>query len=209
MARFTWAILALQVLFCTQVWADDPIPNCPAYTLRRHNGGNPGSLPINNEQVLKWKVDSQNQYLDRARVQGPIVRIYPDRSSHYHFAISLTGSNDPNGKDTIEVIYNLSFGSEVKPRLGQMVEACGDYITSNAPSDGGNGRTYPASPDGAIIHWVHLAPPSSKHHSGYLVINGVLTGQGSGNRRRHTESLSWSPFFEGSPEEEFLSVESY
>ena len=77
-----------------------------------------------------------------------------------------------NQTDTIEVIYNNQFGAMPRLAPGQIVEACGDYITSNRP----NGH-YPASPDGAILHWVHFNPADQGHEDGYVVVDGRLTGQ--------------------------------
>jgi hypothetical protein len=154
-------------------FAGDAIPVCPEFTLRAQNGGNPGDLRVNNDEVLKWKTSTENQFHARGHVTGTIAKIYPDRNGHEHFSIKI----GPNDTDTVEIIYNQSFGQMVEPRVGMPVEACGDYITSSAPSPGPAGVTYPASPDGALIHWVHLAPPRSGHHSGYVMINGMLTGQ--------------------------------
>ena len=80
--------------------------------------------------------------------------------------------------EVIEVIYNEAFGDvEEDVKVGDQVEACGDYITSNAPSG-----PYPASPDGAILHWVHMASGSG-HPNGYLRINGMLYGDEQPNDR--------------------------
>jgi hypothetical protein len=70
------------------------------------------------------------------------------------------------------VIYNEQFGAVPATRAGDQFEACGDYITSNAPSG-----QYPASPDGAIVHWIHQSPNPKSHDSGYLIVNGVVCGQ--------------------------------
>jgi hypothetical protein len=174
--------------------AQDAIPSCPAYRLRQENSGNPGSLGVNNAQVLAWKQAAVNQQTDRGHVQGNVVRIYPDRNGHEHFAIQI----GPNSSDTIEIIYNQEFGTVPPVSVGIPVEACGDYITSTGPSPGPNGQTYPASPDGALIHWVHMAPGSSGHHSGYLVVNGVLTGQDAQHAPPHhrPEYLQLFPVFE-------------
>lgn len=148
---------------------------CPAFALKSENGGNPGNIEgNNNDQVLRWKATSKNQFHARARVQGKVVRIYPDRNGHEHFSIQI----GPKSGDTIEVVYNQNFGAVPEPEVGMDVEACGDYITSTGPAPAPGGKTYPASPDGAIIHWVHFAPSRSGHTSGYLVVGGVLTGQG-------------------------------
>lgn len=138
---------------------DDEIPNCRAY-------GHP--IPVNNAQVLHFKRTTQNQFRERAHVAGRVVRVYDDRNGHDHFSI-LIGSRE---QDTIEVIYNQSFGFAPTPHVGMQVQACGDYITSTAQSG-----PYPASPDGAIIHWVHKAPDERRHDSGFIVMDGRLYGQ--------------------------------
>jgi hypothetical protein len=154
------------------------VPDCPAYTLRNQNDGDPGNLAINNDEVAGWKHSTANQFHGRAHVQGVITEVYPDRNGHEHFAISI-GNNE-----TLEVVYNQEFGAVPATRVGMLVEACGDYITSTAASPGPNGQVYPASPGGAIVHWVHFAPRRSGHHSGYLVVDGVLTGQGGRQKGR-------------------------
>lgn len=162
--------------------AMDAVPSCPAFALKQQNGGDPGSLPVNNDQVLRWKRageqdSSNNNYHDRGHVQGTVVQVYPDRNGHNHFSVKV----GPDANDTVEVVYNQDFGSVPDPQVGMPVEACGDYITSVAPTPGPSGQTYPASPDHALIHWVHMAPARSGHNSGFLVVNGVLTGQDAGN----------------------------
>ena len=128
-------------------------------------------LPENNAQVLQWKETTANQFLSRAHVQGVVMDIYADHSGHHHFLIDL----DSNTNHTLEVIYNISFGELPPMTVGMKIEACGDYITSNAQTD-----QYPASPAGAIIHWIHKNPNPKGHRSGYLMINGKLFGQGNG-----------------------------
>ena len=124
-------------------------------------------LDIINEQVLEWKSNTENQFLARARIEGRLTKIYPDRNNHAHFSVKI--GEEPT--DMIEVVYNYSFGKLPRLRPGMMVEACGDYITSIAQS--GN---YAPSPDGAIIHWVHKNPKENGHESGYVVIDNVLYG---------------------------------
>jgi hypothetical protein len=166
-------LFALQGLTTSSLHAAEV---CPAYALKTENGGNPGNIEgNNNDQVLHWKVNSKNQFRDRARVQGKIVRVYPDRNGHEHFSIQI----GPQSTDTVEIVYNQQFGAVPDPQVGVEVEACGDYITSTAVSPAPRGGSYPASPDGAIVHWVHFAPARSGHTSGYLVIGGVLTGRGN------------------------------
>lgn len=129
------------------------------------------TLPVMDQQVLQWKKTTANQFLARAHVQGVVSDIYPDHNGHTHFAITL----DSNSQDNLEMVYNQSFGALPPLKIGMTVEACGDYITSNAATS-----QYPASPAGAIMHWIHRNPSSHGHQSGYLIINSTLYGQGSG-----------------------------
>jgi len=119
-------------------------------------------LEIINEQVLKWKTSTANAYLARARIQGQVDQVFPDHSGHRHFSLKI----GVNPQDHIEVIYNLSFGGLPTPKVGDSAEACGDYITSI-----GQTGSYPPSPDGAIIHWVHRSP--NGHDPGYVILNGI------------------------------------
>jgi hypothetical protein len=128
------------------------------------------AIGINNNQVIQWESSTPNQFLARGHVSGPVVQVYPDQNGHHHFAIQI-------GSDSrLEVIYNEDFGSVPQMSEGMNVEACGDYITSTAQS-----AQYPASPDGAIIHWVHQSPNLAKHASGFLMVDGVLYGQDAEN----------------------------
>ena len=136
--------------------------------------GNP--LQVDNEQVLIWKRSTPNQALFRAHVQGPVIALYPNRNGHNHFKIQI----GPKRTDTLEVVYSQDFGGLPAIRPGTIAEACGDYITSDEPT-----AQYPASPDGAIIHWIHLNPSHRGHPSGFLILNGTVFGQrgGNGNQR--------------------------
>gem|GEM_PF-567094 len=125
------------------------------------------SLQVDNGQVVTWKAKTPNQFKARAYVQGEVVRLFPERNSHDHFEIQI----GPNPKDVLEVIYNKSFGDLRDVRPGMTVAACGDYITSTAQSG-----PYPASPSGAIIHWVHFNPREGGHPHGFLIIDGELFG---------------------------------
>ena len=138
-----------------------PMPPCLA-------NGSP--LAQNDAQVETWEDTTANQFLSRGHIAGKIVAIYPDHNGHKHFGVQIGAS----AEDAIEVIYNLSFGALPPLAVGMDVEACGDYITSTAPSG-----PYPASPDQAILHWVHGS--HSHHPAGYVAIQGVVYGQGAGN----------------------------
>ncbi len=132
-------------------------------------------LPVDDGRVINLKVSTPNQFLARAHVEGKITNIFSDHNGHNHFEINI----GPNEKDRLEVIYNQSFGSLDTLTIGMDVEACGDFINSNAPT-----AQYPASPAGAIIHWVHFSNNTAKHLSGFLIIDGVIRGQnpnGSGH----------------------------
>lgn len=146
---------------------DFAVPPCSA-----SYGNPPVALEVNNEQVLHWMRTTANQYRDRARVRGEVTEVYPDKNGHEHFAIRI-GRKDT---DTIEIIYNQDFGAVPLVQEGMIVEACGDYITSTAPSG-----PYPASPDGAIVHWVHRNPKNQGHPHGYLMLDGVLYGADTSN----------------------------
>ncbi len=128
-------------------------------------------LPVNNAQVIQWKFSTPNQFLARGHIQGILTHMYPDHSGHTHMEVML--DNIPG--HGIEVVYNQSFGALPQLTPGMHIEACGDYITSNAPTS-----KYPASPDGAILHWVHRSP-SAGHDSGYVAVNGVPYGGGNGS----------------------------
>ena len=136
-------------------------PNCLA------SGKN---IQINNEAVLQWKNSTKNQYRNRAHIQGTLIKDLPDHSGHHHYEIQIGAS--PN--DVIEVIYNEQFGPVPNAAAGSEFEAYGDYITSNAPASHS-----PASPVGAIVHWVHKSPNPKSHDSGFLVVKSVLCGQDS------------------------------
>ena len=124
------------------------------------------ALAVNNVQVDYWRVTSQNQFHARAHIRGALLRLYQDQGNHSHFSVQI-GVDD---KHSVEVIYNQEFGELPQLKLGDEVEACGDYITSSAPSG-----PYPASPDGAIVHWVHRSTRNG-HESGYIVLGGVVYG---------------------------------
>ena len=128
-------------------------------------------MRTNNDEVLKWKENTKNQYLDRALIIGKLVRVMQQRPSHTHVEIDLEDSQSIGNSDHIEIIYNREFGDMKNLKAGDVVAACGDYITSNADT----GR-YKPSPVGAIVHWVHASNNPSKHSHGFVNINGTLYG---------------------------------
>ncbi|WP_413584572.1 DUF3465 domain-containing protein [Bdellovibrio sp. HCB274] len=142
-------------------------------------------LPINNEQVLQWKKQTQNQYKNRGHILGTVTNIYPGRASHQHFQVKIgTGP-----RDTIELIYNVKFREIDNLRIGAEVESCGDYITSKAKAG-----HYKPSPDGAILHWIHQST-NSRHESGYVMMDGVLHGMPYG-REFYEWEMPWEPAFD-------------
>jgi hypothetical protein len=141
-------------------------PECVAYGK---------AIAANNEQVIRWKKSTANQFKERGHVLGIVTKIYDDRPSHDHFQIQL--AQEPGA--TLEVIYNSAFGALPELQVGDKVQACGDYITSTAQSG-----PYPASPDGAIIHWVHRNPRPSGHDHGFVIVNDRLYGFDIGNAAR-------------------------
>lgn len=159
----------------------------------------------NNDEVLRWKETSKNQYKDRALIKGVLVGITLDRKSHLQLEVNLSG--DENSRDVrnhIEIIYNKSFGEVGQVTAGMPVVACGDYITSNEQSG-----PYKPSPMGAILHWVHKSNTPDRHAHGFLSINGKLFGfedekggrDGRQNQRqrdnRNDDSNDWQGFLTG------------
>jgi hypothetical protein len=144
------------LLFSFSALATEALPNCMV--------GNK-ILLVNNAQISNWKRTTANQFLGRGHVRGRLSRVYPAKNRHAHFQIEFAGA----ARDTLEIVYNLDFGPLPQLAVGMEVEACGDYITSNAPTS-----KYPASPDGAIIHWVHRT--TGKHPSGYVALDGRVFG---------------------------------
>ena len=127
-------------------------------------------LPLDNAQAIGYKTNTSNGSTSRIHASGAITKIYPNATGHNHFEINM-GSGSA---DTLEVVYNISFGALPTLKVGMNVEVCGDFINSYAPENG-----YQASPDGAIVHWIHKT--TSSHPAGFTIINGVLYGQGNGS----------------------------
>jgi len=157
--KFNYLLAAvLFSMISPSVWAAGAIPEC-----LDHNT----AIAIDDAQVLKWKQSTPNQFAARGHVQGTVGQVFPDKNGHTHFEIKI--GNDP--ADTLEIIYNQSFGALPALAAGMNVEACGDYITSTAQSG-----AYPPSPDGAILHWIHRSNNPSKHASGFVAIDGTVYG---------------------------------
>ncbi len=125
-------------------------------------------LNVNVPQILEWKQNTPNQFKARGHIVGKVMAMGRMVGSHTHIGIRIGNGS----RDTIELIYNDEFGSLPNNiKAGAKVEACGDYITSYAPSG-----HYPASPEGAILHWVHINPKNSGHEDGYFAIDGEVFG---------------------------------
>jgi hypothetical protein len=136
------------------------------------------TLQLNNEQVLDWRNSTPNQFRNRGLVSGPVTRIFLDAGDgdHVHFEIQI----GPEKDDVIEVVFNSEFGNlPDQIELDMPVTACGDYITSNAPT-----KQYPASPSGALIHWLHF-DPDNHHDDGWMVIGGKVYGMEGQGQKGH------------------------
>ena len=129
------------------------------------------AIPIDNARALELK-NSNSGAAIRANVAGKIDRIFNVQCNskgtcHDHFEIKL----GPKDKDVLEVVYSNDFGDLPKLQVGDDVQACGDFINTSAPPKAG-----PASPSGAIIHWVHKST-CMDHETGFVSVNGTLFGQ--------------------------------
>ncbi|RZA00963.1 MAG: hypothetical protein EOP11_17805, partial [Proteobacteria bacterium] len=125
----------------------------------------------NNEEVLKWKTSTRNQWQGRGYVIGKLVAVLQQRPSHTHLEIDISPNGSSDKADHVEIIYNVEFGAVQNPQPGQLVAACGDFINSFDRAG-----KYPASPVGAIVHWVHASNTPNKHSHGFLSVNGKLYG---------------------------------
>jgi len=157
MTRFGLSLVFV-TLFSSLAFADS-IPDC----LKKKGQ----VLDVNNAQVLDWKAHTKNEYHDRGHVKGQLLQVYSDATNHHHWQVQI----GPNDTDTVEVIYNEDFGGVPEVSPGSEIEACGDYITANKQSG-----FYPPSPDGALVHWVHMTT-NANHLGGFLVVDGTLCGQ--------------------------------
>lgn len=128
-------------------------------------------MQLNNQEVIEWKTTTKNQYHDRGYVVGKVVQALVDRDTHLHLEINLDPSSNDRAKH-IEIVYNKEFGPIPAFHQGSEAVVCGDYITSNQATN-----QYPASPVGAIIHWIHMSPTPARHENGYMMLDGVETGQ--------------------------------
>lgn len=124
-------------------------------------------LNVMNEEALNWKATKNSGYKTRALISGTVAQVFADKSGHRHFSMKIGVEES----DRIEVIYNESFGAMPQPHLGESVVACGDFIVATKR----NG-SYPPSPDGALIHWVHRHTGKG-HDDGYVILNEVVYGQ--------------------------------
>jgi len=127
----------------------------------------------NNAEVLKWKTSTRNQWQDRGYIIGKLVKVLQQRPSHTHLEIDISANGSSDAADHIEIIYNREFGDIQNPAPGQLVAACGDFINSFDRAG-----KYPASPVGAIVHWVHASNTPNKHSHGFVSVNGKLYGYG-------------------------------
>lgn len=183
----------------------------PAYEdqskLPRCLDGNRQEMRSNNEEVIRWKSETQNQFKERALVVGKLVGVLLDRRSHLHLEMDMDrdqgrGNGQNNGQSNgrrgdakeshLEVVYNKAFGEVDRVDNGMSIAACGDYITARDQSG-----PYKPSPVGAIIHWVHASNNPGKHSDGFLVIDGKLFGHsGEAEGRDPRDSRGWNNEFQ-------------
>jgi hypothetical protein len=177
MKILTGLLIGFSVVTCSVVWAHGPgtgsdhsNPYQNPDTVQCQDHGK--DLTVMNDTVRQWKTTTQNDFRARAWISGTVDEIFSDQTGHRHFSLKI----GPGTDDHIEVIYNQSFGDMPEAKIGDTAQACGDYITSFAQSGG-----YQASPDGALIHWVHKSTDIAKHDSGFVILNNVVYGGGSGS----------------------------
>lgn len=127
----------------------------------------------NNEQVIAWKKSTPNAWQGRGFVSGAVLEVVDGTPGHFRFVVKI----GPMTNDLLEVVYNSAFGQLPDLRSGTPVSICGDFINAFQRS----GR-YPASPAGAIIHWVH-GSNSNRHEDGFVAVNGKIYGQDGDARR--------------------------
>jgi hypothetical protein len=161
-----FSVLAFSFFFSVSAFsATSKTPSCLDFDRR--------PLQVNNNEVLKWKEQTPNEFKDRALVVGTLIGVILDRKSHLHLEMDLTPETaNADKKEHIEIIYNKEFGFVDNVKPGSEIVACGDYITSNDFTG-----KYKPSPLGAIIHWVHASNNTDKHVHGFLMIGGKVFGQ--------------------------------
>ncbi len=126
-------------------------------------------LEVDNERVLRMKAEKPNQYKARAFVEGKVTTNPYLRGEHIRFSIQIGRDTD----ETLEMVYNIDFGDLPEVRIGDNVVVCGEFINSFKQGGG-----YPASPDGAIVHWVHHNPGDrdTVHEHGFMMFENGLAG---------------------------------
>lgn len=144
--------LALNLL-AASLWAAE-LPACKAKNTL---------LDFNNEQVIAWRDQGNRKITYRAFIKGTIVAMTENDHGHVHFEVDLDKDLSTT-HDRIEVVYNIEFGDMPDYRPGDELIACGDFVVDSY------------SPQGGVVHWLHLNPKNNGHENGYLVIDGNLTG---------------------------------
>ena len=184
MKFFNIGFLALSFLAASAFGSDVSQPNIPSCLGGK---GNAQAMDVNNAQLLTLKNDASvpSGFPTRGYIKGKVYAPPTNQNVHMHVEIDVSPTlNSVDVADHIELIYNSAFGAVGAINVGSEVYACGDFIKSTEP----NGP-YPASPEGAIIHWVHKAPNPQRHPSGYVVIDGRLIGQEAPRGPRDSNSM--------------------
>lgn len=127
-------------------------------------------MTYNHEKLLNLRESMPKKFTARAYVRGKIVRVMEDRQNHIHFEVDFDGDFQTSD-DRLEVIYNRKFGPVPDFRSGESLIACGDFVID------------PYSPTKAVVHWLHINPHQKGHDHGFLIINGILTGQEASLKR--------------------------
>ncbi len=76
----------------------------------------------------------------------------------------------PLETDTMEIVFNRGFG-DPQLKIGDAVKGCGDVIVSKEETD-----RYLPSPDGAIIHYLHMSN-GANHPDGYIKVGDHIYGE--------------------------------
>lgn len=117
----------------------------------RRDDNNYGSIQ-NDQQIVEAVAKRRRMHY----IQGadmPVIQLLPDDlkgSQHQKFLVRLSSG------DQIMVVYNLDLCPKVPLRVGDLVDAGGEFIWTNR---------------GGLLHWVHYDPKAKRPH-GYVAVGG-------------------------------------
>jgi hypothetical protein len=121
------------------------------------------TLSINNTEILKLKVTTEDGTPAGAYVEGTYMKKYASSDFGRHFQMKI----GPQTQDTIEVYYSDD-AKLPSLRSGDHLVVCGRYATNR---NGFYGN--PKSPDGAYINQTSTAW-SEYAEDGFILVNGRL-----------------------------------